>query len=232
MIICFEGINGAGKSTQINLLKTMLNEAGVKCHVLHDPGVRDGHPAQELRPMFVYGDRWADPRTPLLVGSAARNELTVEIRKIQHEHPEDCIILDRYEMSTYVYQTLMLEDGGFEQSEALEMIRSLHHILRCATPDLLIILDTMSEVAYPRRLKGRRATDKPVDDQFEVRGLAFSKRLAERYLHMAQYAESDQLCQKLIVASATKTTTEQEVFNMYRESVEALLAGRTVSSAA
>ena len=38
MFISFEGVDGSGKTTQINLLKIKIEENGLECVVLEEPG--------------------------------------------------------------------------------------------------------------------------------------------------------------------------------------------------
>lgn len=191
--VCFEGINGAGKQTQIDLFQERLTGLGVESVVFHDPGVSDGHQCQQLRKLFIYGDQWQDARVPLLIGAAARRELISEIEKSEAKHPERLIILDRFELSTFTYQTLMLEAAGHDKGPAFFMVRSLGSLIDCPPVDFLILLQTDPEVAFPRRTGGqrRRHNDESKDDQFEARGLEFSRLLYDRYAAIVSSSAND-----------------------------------------
>jgi len=208
-VVCFEGINGAGKQTQIDLFCEELKKRDISHVVFHDPGITDNHPCQELRDLFIHGDRWQDSRVPLLIGTAARCELNAEIHKAIRAGTK-MIILDRYQMSTFVYQTLMLEASYFITETAVGFVKQLGELIGCIQADTLIYLDVLPEKAYPRRVSGRRRVEKDgdVDDQFEKRGLEFSNRLYSRYQRIFQRPVSesspfkgvlDSLCKDCVV---------------------------------
>lgn len=220
MIVCFEGVNGAGKSTQISLLCAALRKIDRPFVVMHDPGINDDHICQELRRLFVYGDRWKDARTALLIGCAARSELTYEIRRAASNTPDMVIILDRYEMSTYAYQTLMLEDAGFSLDEAWTWIRNLGTMIECVKVDHLVLLDPPVDIAYARRHSGRRSKDDQRDDQFEQRGLLFATRLRQRYFTTLDNSEiTNRLFKNHICVPYLQSTTPEEVFQVYGPSL-------------
>ena len=113
MLISFEGVDGCGKSTQIELLKRHLEiDLGKRVHIYREPG---GVPlAEELRNLLLDVRHTVDPISELLMFSSARSQL------VQQQIRPDLkngvvVILDRYYDSTTAYQgygrgVLPLED--------------------------------------------------------------------------------------------------------------------------
>lgn len=181
MIICFEGANGTGKREQAQRAIDLLRSKGRTCILLYDPGIRDEEEGcQKLRRLALY-EKYRNPLTSLYLHLAARGELNERIRVVQRASSDTVIILDRYELSTYAYQSLQLSEGSFSIDEAWDLIFVLGQVMRNVTPDLLIYLDVPPEAAYGRRGRTRRETDVPADDQYEARGPQFARDLQAVY---------------------------------------------------
>ena len=101
MIIVFDGIDGAGKTTQIKKVKSWLNKHGLIFDAYREPG---GTPlAERLRKIFL--SESYDTQTQLFLLSCARYDLLKQIK--QKNSP--LVILDRFIDSTYAYQGISID---------------------------------------------------------------------------------------------------------------------------
>lgn len=163
--ITFEGIDGAGKSTQIDRYADLLRDRGVEVVVTREPG---GSPVGErLRELLLSEPMTID--TELLLMFAARNEhLETLVRPALARGA--WVLCDRFTDSSYAYQ-----GGGrglpFERIEALEAW--VHGGFQ---PDRSYLFDLPAEVAARRRAAARAA------DRFEAEDIGFFERVRDAYL--------------------------------------------------
>ena len=172
--ITFEGGEGSGKTTQIQLLAKSLSQfipAGFLV-VTREPG---GVPAAEsIRDLLVNGDaeKW-QPVTEAFLMSAARHEHVEQIVRpalMQNK----LVISDRFTDSTIIYQGVV---GGV----ASQHIDAMNKI-SCddIAPDLTIILDMDSQTGLTRA--GSRGVG---EDRFEAKGPAFHKKVRAGFIDLA-----------------------------------------------
>ena len=159
--ITFEGIDGAGKSTQVRLLADRLRAAGRDVVVTREPGGAPG--AEEIRALLVSGapGRWSAETEMLLFTAARRDHVERTIRPALAAGRT--VLCDRYVDSTRAYQG----DGPLRAA-----VDKLHACLIGLDPDLTLIFDLDPEVGAART-GGRGGAE----DRFEQRGLAFQRRL-------------------------------------------------------
>ena len=101
LFITFEGGEGAGKTTQIRLVKEALEQMGKSVLLTREPGGSEG--AETIRPLLVAGHADWDALTEVLLFSAARRDHLVQ--KIWPAIKEDKVVLcDRFADSTMAYQ--------------------------------------------------------------------------------------------------------------------------------
>src|SRR5436309_14299980 len=101
--ITFEGSEGCGKSTQVQLLATRLETLGVPFVITREPG---GTPIGEsIRELLQFAPQSAGmtPEAELLLFEASRSQLVREVIKPALESGK-CVIADRFFDSTTVYQ--------------------------------------------------------------------------------------------------------------------------------
>ena len=96
-LITFEGIDGCGKSTQIQKLKALLEGTGRKVYLFREPG---GTPlSEEIRAILLDSNRTIHPVTEMILFSAARSDLiTQQVQPLLQRG--EWIILDRFYDST------------------------------------------------------------------------------------------------------------------------------------
>tara|TARA_A100001037_G_C15089687_1_gene608427 strand:+ start:208 stop:867 length:660 start_codon:yes stop_codon:yes gene_type:complete len=170
--ITLEGGEGAGKSTQLQLLKDFLVNASIDVVVTREPG---GVPSAEIiRDLLVTGqiDKW-NPLTETLLHFAARHEHVSKLIQPSLEAGQ-WVLCDRFADSTTAYQ-------GFAQNVDLKLISNLYNLaVRNLQPNLTIILDLPAEVGLERaKERGVGGT------RYEKMGLKFHRRLRNGFLSIA-----------------------------------------------
>lgn len=227
MILCLEGINGCGKSAQVARITEYLDQKDIRVNSFYDPGVADHHRhGQMLRQAFVY-ETYDNPMTSVLIGSAARSVLTETVRKSQQVDPNCWILLDRYELSLWAYQTLCMEDSGMTLTQAMDRLLLIRKLVPCVAVDHLFFIDTQPERAYERRHGGRRVVDRSEDDQFEARGLEFLTRLRARYLEMLKFPTFGGFASKIMIVDGNRSV--DEVFTDIRQVLDSYVQASTAA---
>lgn len=171
--ITFEGGEGSGKSTQIALLKTALEKAGITHITTREPGGEVG--AEAIRTLLVAGDkhRW-EPLTETLLFAAARVQ-HVE-RCIKPALAQGMLVLcDRFVDSTRVYQ-------GIGKGISSEYINALHAMtLGNCEPDMTFILDVDPVIGLERA--GKRTGN---ETRFESMDMEFHQQVRAGFLAIAR----------------------------------------------
>ncbi|MCB1413259.1 MAG: dTMP kinase [Xanthobacteraceae bacterium] len=196
--ITFEGGEGAGKSTQINLLAERLDAEHIRALVTREPGGSPG--AEIIRHIILSGmGKLLGPEAETLLFAAARDD---------HVHSVIApalaqgiwVLCDRFADSTRVYQ------GKVGQVDA-RLLSSLERVtIGCLRPDLTVILDLPVEDGM-KRAAARRGADAP--DRFEAEDISFHQKLREGYREIA--ASEPERC-ILIDASGTQEQVAEKVW--------------------
>lgn len=171
--IVVEGLEGAGKSTAIALIKAEIENAGFSVVCTREPG---GTPMAEAIRECVKND-WRDEKVTLeaelLLMYAARAQLLENIIK-PNLTIGNWVLGDRHDMSSQAYQ------GGGRQvpDTLLEPLRNI--TLKGFKPDFTLYMDVEPEEGL-KRAKGRGELDR-----IEQAGLGFFHRARARYLQLAE----------------------------------------------
>jgi len=170
--ITLEGGEGAGKSTQISLLKEALQSQGLDVHMTREPGGSPG--GEDIRDLLVNGDthRW-EPLTEALLNYAARHE---HLKKVISPKLDagTWVLCDRFSDSTMAYQ-------GYGHGMDREIIRRLHRlVVGDMRPDLTLIMDMPVDVGL-----GRANARGEGEDRYERMGKDFHERLRQGFLEIA-----------------------------------------------
>jgi len=188
-LFVIEGVDGAGKSTQIKLLKDYLNHKGYSCEYLHFP--RTDEPFfGELIARFLRGEfgslNEVNPYLVAMLYAGDRKDSASLLKRWIKEGK--IVLLDRYTYSNIAYQCAKL-DSAEEQDKLMKWILSLEFThFAIPRPDLNIFLDvplTFTE----QKLKGIRTGD----DRSYLNGtrdiheesLDFQKKVREIYLKVS-----------------------------------------------
>ena len=166
-IITFEGIEGVGKSTQINLLKDFLIDKGLSVDIVREPGSTSS--GEAIRNILLSNDFELNSKTELLLMFSARSEL---VKSLVSSNKYDVILFDRFYHASIAYQ-------GFGRGIDISFIDSLIEFVDCPKPDLTFILDNSVESSF-----SRKSSD--VKDRIERSGESFFNRVRNGYLNIAQ----------------------------------------------
>jgi len=196
--ITFEGIDGAGKSTQIEVVAQLLRAHGQDPVITREPG--GTALGEALRELILQRPMSADTETLLLF--AARAEHLAQVIRPALAAGR-WVLSDRFTDATYAYQA-----GGRGVAEA--RIDALAHWVHAdLRPDLTLLFDVPPDVAAQRLARARAA------DRFEAEQLSFFSGVRQRYLALAQREP-----QRFIVIDGTRAPDE------LRERITALLQPR------
>ena len=169
MFITFEGIDGSGKSTQIEKLRNRLEEKGAHVDVYRDPG--GPVVSEQIRQILLNPDFEIDPVTELLLFSASRSQLMAE-NVLPGLKEDKVVILDRFFDSTTAYQ------GYGRESISLQEIRKLNAIAsHKRKPDLTIYMKLSLTDAKKRMAKTK--------DRMELAGDLFFEKVIKGYNELA-----------------------------------------------
>jgi dTMP kinase len=170
--ITVEGPDGAGKTTQAEILAGRLREQGLDVLLTREPGgTAIGDRIREIL-LSADGERAAtEPLTDALLFNAARRQLVVDVIRPALEAGRT-VVCARYADSTLAYQ-------GYGAGVPLERLRDLEHAATCGlVPDLTILLDLSVEAGL-----GRKGPDEIT--RFEGLDLAFHRRVRDGFLALA-----------------------------------------------
>ena len=169
--ITFEGIDGAGKSTQARLLADALRAAGRDVVLTREPGGSAG--AEDIRKLVLEGqaDRWS-PETELLLFTAARRDHLE--RLIDPALDEGKIVIcDRFADSTRMYQ-------GLRSAKGRALVDDLHRLMIGREPDLTLLIDMDPQAGLDRAL-GRQGSE----ERFESFGTSLQAQMRQGFLSLA-----------------------------------------------
>lgn len=175
MLITFEGIDGAGKSTQVSKLKRHLQQNGREVLTLREPG---GTPeAEQIRELLLESRNDFTPVGELLLFAASRAELVQKVIVPALESGA-AVILDRFFDSTTAYQ-------GYGRGLDRIMLEEINRIAsRGLKPDITFYLDLSPEDALLRKFSEKSlplSFDSGELDRMENSGADFYRRVREGY---------------------------------------------------
>jgi dTMP kinase len=178
MFITLEGIEGSGKTSQVQKMAAFLESRGHTCLLTREPG---GTPiGRRIRQVLLDPEnRDLDPGAELLLYTADRVQhvRTVILPAIA---AGKVVICDRYVDATRAYQ-------GVARKLDIELVETLHRLLvDNLKPDLTFLLDLPPEEGLRRAWaqidSGARSAR---ETRFEKEALEFHTRVREGYLNLA-----------------------------------------------
>ena len=195
--ITFEGIDGSGKTTQINLLEAKLSQQGISTLILREPG--GTKLSEKIRGILLDRENInLSPSAESLLFVAARTQLIAEKIKPSLERNQ-FVICDRYSDSTVAYQ-------GYGRGLNVEYLEELNKFATDSIqPDITIILDV-----DPEKAAIRMASDVP--DRLESTGTHFFLRVREGYYEIAR-----RYPQRCVIIDGSQS--ESEVFELVLKEV-------------
>ncbi len=150
LFITFEGADGVGKSTQIDLLHRYLKRKGFRVFLTREPG---GTPIGErLRKILTTDCKAMTPKTELLIFEASRAE-HVETEIKPRLKRRQIILCDRFADSSTVYQ-------GYVRGLPLTEVKAANRLATGGLrPDITILLDSPTN-SFHKRLEKRGSKDR------------------------------------------------------------------------
>jgi dTMP kinase len=178
LFITFEGVEGSGKTTQIQRLKSHLSEKGIPCAITREPG---GCPISErVRKILLNPNhREMAPLTELLLYEAARAQHVEEVI-VPLLKKGVVVISDRFSDASIAYQ-------GHGRKVNLRLIDSLNRVSSQNTkPDVTILLDCPPRVGLKRAIQRNQTLQQEKEGRFELEEVRFHNRVRRGYLDVAK----------------------------------------------
>jgi dTMP kinase len=179
MFISFEGIDGSGKTTQINHMIKFLQDHRHNCVITREPGgTRIGEKIRAI--LLDPASKNMDPLTELLLYTADRAQHIKEFVS-PFLSAGKTVLCDRFYDATVVYQ-------GFARGLDIGLIDKLHKLLfGNLKPDITILLDLPPEKGLSRAWKQIENGDREnVETRFEKEKLSFHNKVRSGYLELAR----------------------------------------------
>ncbi|MGD0656777.1 MAG: dTMP kinase [Syntrophorhabdales bacterium] len=172
MFITFEGIEGCGKSTQIELLFEYLKGKGYRVVKTREPGGTGL--GEALRGVLLQKELRVLPLSELLLFMAVRVEHIEEVI-LPVLSGGGIVLCDRFIDATYAYQ-------GYGRGIDLGIIGTLNRLAtKGVMPNLTVLLDCEVETGLGRKLAGN-----PHKDRFEKEDVSFHEKIRSAYLKLAE----------------------------------------------
>ena len=179
MFITLEGIEGCGKTTQINYLNSFFENRGQPCMVTREPG--GTAIGKKIRSILLNpSSKDMVPKAELLLYMADRAQHIASLVKPCLAAGK-VVLCDRYFDATVVYQ-------GFARGLDTRFICELHRlILEDFKPDVTLLLDLSPRIGLARAWKqldnGARSS---TESRFEEETLSFHEKVRAGYLELAR----------------------------------------------
>ncbi|MFQ5877064.1 MAG: dTMP kinase [Acidobacteriota bacterium] len=177
LFITFEGIEGSGKTTQIQLLSNHLEERGVDHVLTREPG---GTPIGDRVRRLVLDPAHDDMTATcelLLYGAARAQHVEQVIRPALRQGR--VVLCDRFMDATLAYQ-------GYGRGIAIDLIRRLHGLVVPAQPPHRTVLFDIEARAGLERARARDRTGARGGTRFEREEVEFHERVRAGYLELSR----------------------------------------------
>lgn len=199
--ITIEGIEGAGKSTQLAFIQRYLTEKGKTLTITREPG--GTNLGEQIRTLLLTPtkDGMASD-TELLLMFAARAEHVAQVIKPALERG-DWVLSDRFTDATFAYQ------GGGRGINQQRIAEIADWTLNGLQPDLTLLFDLTVELGQQRVLSRNEGVDR-----FEQEKIEFFQRIRDCYL---ERAKQDPNRIKILDASQSITNIESQIAKILDE---------------
>lgn len=173
-LVTFEGGDGCGKSTQLELFKKYLTESDVDFICSREPG---GTPlGEDIRKILLNSTHDISSVAEFLLFSASRATIVEKVVKPALQDGK-VMILDRFYDSSYTYQ-------GYAGDLPIKDIENITEFaIQGTKPDLTFLLDLSYDEAMERKSKDEKLAEL---DRMEKKGKAYHDKVREGYLKIAK----------------------------------------------
>jgi dTMP kinase len=203
MLITFEGIEGCGKSTQVDLLFDYLTRKGYRVIKTREPGGTAF--GEALRGVALKTNIEVFPLSELLTIMAIRAQHVEELI-MPALQDRKVVLCDRFVDASYAYQ-------GYGRGIDLGIIETLNRLVtKGVRPNLTVLIDCAAGLGLQRKAKEDRSLDR-----FERESLSFHRKIRKAYLKLANEDQK----RFFVVDGKAKA---DDIHGIIREKVESLLA--------
>lgn len=199
--ITLDGVDGGGKSTQIQLLAEWLSKSGRKVATFRDPGgTKLGEALREI--LLHRTEIQLDRAAEMLLYMASRAQLVAEKLRPALVH-NDYVITDRFLLANVVYQGCA---GGLDVEQIWQVGQVATGGLR---PDITIVLDLPVDLAVQRIDRGF--------DRLESRGVEYFEQVRQGFLQQAVRASQ---CVHVVDASLEPEEVHRKIVAIVQRQME------------
>ena len=169
LFITFEGIDGCGKTTQLENVKKLLEENGIECVTTREPGALKL--GSQIREILLHYDGVVADNCEMFLFLADRSQHVETFIKPMLAEGK-VVLCDRHTDSTIAYQ-------GYGRGGDVEKLTELNKIATNGlVPDLTLLFDVSVEIGHERAGKDL--------DRLELAGKEFFERTRQGYLTLAE----------------------------------------------
>ena len=194
MFIVLEGLDGAGKSTQIKQLRALLSQRGIESEYIHFPRF-EAPVFGELIARFLRGEigsiESVDPYIVALLFAGDRADMAPQIRKWEAEGK--VVIVDRYVYSNIGYQCAKIADADGQQRLKKWILDTEYGYYNIPRPDLSIFLDVPFSFTAKSLTEQRTGDDRAYlngGSDIHESSLDLQQQVRRVYLEAAEVDES------------------------------------------
>lgn len=184
--IVIEGLDGSGKSTQINLVKKYFDQKGIQSKFIHFPRM-DSTIYGDLIARFLRGElgdiNSVNPYLVALIYAGDRSDAASTLQKWMHDGA--VVIADRYLYSNIAFQCAKLADPG-QRDKLAAWIKTLEYDYnKIPVPDLNLFLNVPFDFTRKSLHNGRNGSDRDYlkgETDIHEADLSFQEKVREVYL--------------------------------------------------
>lgn len=229
MFIVLEGLDGAGKSTQIKRLREMFAERGIESEYVHFPRF-DAPVYGDLIARFLRGElgsvEQVDPYLVALLYAGDRNDMAGQICRWQEEGK--VVIADRYVYSNIGYQCAKVADREARERLRQWILELEYGYNGIPRPDVSLFLDVPFAFTEKRLTEQREGDDRSYlngASDIHEQSLSLQERVREVYISSSRCDE------ELLVVDCSDVdgamASPDEIFSRIEQSISPLLNGMT-----
>lgn len=205
LFITLEGLDGAGKTTQLHKAAQLLRQKGYEVVESREPGGTEL--AEKVRALVLDATLPLNNTTQTLLYLAARSEHVDKLLRPALESGK-IVLCDRFSDSTLAYQ-------GLAAGKSLEELKPLRQLNAFATeglaPDITIVLDGDPQILVKRR------DARCVTDRYEEQGLELQYKLRDAFSKLAE-AEPERM--RIINAEGSEEQVNNAIMAVIEEFLE------------
>lgn len=205
LFITLEGLDGAGKTTQLHKAAQLLRQKGYEVVESREPGGTEL--AEKVRALVLDATLPLNNTTQTLLYLAARSEHVDKLLRPALEAGK-IVLCDRFSDSTLAYQ-------GLAAGKSLEELKPLRQLNAFATeglaPDITIVLDGDPQILVKRR------DARGVTDRYEEQGLELQYKLRDAFSKLAE-AEPERM--RIINAEGSEELVNNAIMAVIEEFLE------------